>query len=207
MKTQCLYYKNRQQSGFALISVMILGAMAMLLVSGFFGENHVSERREQERLLLGIRAYWATQGHVSYAISRGRQGPPCGSTCPEIAARETFYALSSLELLNFKGDKLEGHGLGTERYWLYPEISENYQFPIQVTAKKSDDKSRIVFDFKYISTSFPGNDMIDLSYPLKDKSEIHICPGLALTSDPCPINETSMDPSSGIARISYILPQ
>jgi hypothetical protein len=54
-----------RQCGFALIAVMLIGAMAMYVVSGMIGRDVIADRHNQNLELLKLRSYWAAQGHLS----------------------------------------------------------------------------------------------------------------------------------------------
>lgn len=199
--------RPRSQRGFALVAVMLIGAMAMYLTAGMLGEDAVGERRAQELELLKLRAYWAAQGHVSYAISRGRQGPPCGGVCADQRDREDFYADAAAELHDYSANNFRGPGRGKERRWSYPEISSLYFFPVAMAAERHDADRRIRFDLQFQTNATMTHAFLARNWPVRRALEVVICPGVVDVDGACPDSEAAMAPGSGIAKIALIAAQ
>lgn len=187
-----------RQRGFALIAVMFIGAAAMFAASGMFGGDAVAERRAQEITLLKLRAYWAAQGHISYALSRGRQGPPCGNKCNDAKSREAFYSGTLGELNNLGGVD--------HRMWTYPEVGAPYKFPIKLSSIQNTSHDRIYFDVDFKDTNDVSHPLIVAVWPVREAFRVVVCPGLSDADDPCPMSQGQMDKNSGIARTTLIEP-
>lgn len=179
------------QRGFALIAVMLLGAAAMLAVTGLIGDGAATQRRAQEQELLKLRAYWAQQGHLSYAISRMRQGPPCGSQCKNAVGREDAFD-------GFFSELETGGGV---REWAYPEISSTYSFPVAAEADFSAPFVTAVISFPAASTTHP---LISQVWPARQNIFAYICSGVANPGDLCPSTFQGLDKTSGITHIAHI---
>ncbi len=183
------------QRGFALIAVMFLGAAAMYVLSGAFGDGALGERRAQERELLQIRAYWAAHGQITYALSRLRGGPPCGGNCANSAKRATYYTNAMAELDTAPG----------RRDWVYPEIAADYLLPVSFAI------ARRVPDYIEFSTTFSpvvsAHPVITAHWPARRPFIALVCSGYATVDEPvCPTTGSQVE-ASGIAKISEILPQ
>lgn len=182
-----------RQRGFALLAVMVIGAVAMYSVTGLIGDGAVVERRAQEEELLKLRAYWAEQGHLSYAISRMRQGPPCGGTCKNAVGREDAFD-------GFFAELETGGGV---REWAYPEISPSYSFPVAASADFTAPFVLVQITFPAATTLHP---LISQVWPAKRNVLASICSGVAAAGDPCPGTFQGLTKSSGISHIAHIQP-
>lgn len=182
-----------RQRGFALIAVMALGAVAMLSVTSLIGDGAVAERRAQDEELLKLRAYWAAQGHLGYAISRMRQGPPCGGTCNNAVGREDAFA-------GFFSELETGGGV---RDWAYPEISSSYAFPV---AASSDFTAPFVLARITYPAATTTHPLISQIWPARRNILASICSGVAAAGDPCPGTFQGLTKTSGISHIAHIQP-
>lgn len=183
----------RGQRGFALIVVMLIGAAAMYGVTSLLGESTVVERRAQDEQLLKLRAYWAMQGHISYAVSRMTQGPPCGNTCKNAVGREDAFD-------GFFDELDEG---GPHRVWRYPEISASYEFPVAAFADFSAPHVIANASYPAFASAHP---LIDALWPVRRNTSYLICSGVEAPSDPCPSSFNGLDKESGITFVSRIEP-
>jgi len=184
--------KQFRQRGFALIAVMALGAVAMYSVTSLIGGGTVVERRAQEEELLKLRAYWAAQGHISYAISRGRQGPPCGNKCNNSNKRARAYD-------DYLG---ELHDAGSHRLWRYPEIGGTYDFPVAASASNSSPNVDIAVAYPAAATGHP---LISSTWPIRRGHSAIVCAGLPDTDSPC-LSVDALDSFSGVAKIARMHP-
>lgn len=183
----------KRQAGFALIAVMLIGATAMYALTSVVGDGQVAERRAQELQLMRLRAYWAAQGHISYAISRMTQGPPCGGTCKNAVGREDAFD-------GFFNELNEG---AAAREWSYPEISLTYSFPVAATADFTAPHVLAFVSFPAATTAHP---LISQVWPVRRNMTYFVCSGVAAAGDPCPTTFQGLTKTSGISFISRIEP-
>lgn len=183
--------KNRGHRGFALISVMALGAVAMLALTSLLGDGTVAERRLQEAELLKLRAYWAGQGQLSYVISRSLQGPPCGGSCNNGNARRNY--------LRDVVDEL--YGGASSREWAYTEIDATYSFPVDLNIISGNALAQWTISYPNPVTT---HSLIQSNWPPLRAPRITVCHGLTDVSLSC--SNTNTDKSSGIIVVLNIEP-
>jgi len=181
----------RRQRGFAMLMVMALAAVAMLGAARLLGDGAVAERRAQEEELLSLRAYWAEQGHIAYAVSRLVQGPPCGGTCQNVAKRRDAVRGVLAELES-----------GGAREWIYPEIAASYRFPVAATADSVNPLVRIVMSYPAATTAHP---LIDSIWPPRRSIAAFVCFGVADPDTTCATN--NLVGGSSVAYVSRTEPQ
>lgn len=172
---------------------MAIGAAAMLSVTGLIGDSAVVERRAQDEELLKLRAYWAAQGHLSYAISRMTQGPACGNECQNPAERRNAFQ-------GFFDELNEG---AAARDWSYPEISASYFFPVAVDVRLGAPFITAAISFPAATTAHP---LIGQIWPVRRGATAFICSGVAAAGDPCPSTFNGLTETSGISFVSRIEP-
>lgn len=182
-----------KDSGFALIAVMAIGAVAMYSAVSLIGDGGVAERRQQEVELLKLRAYWAAQGHISYAISRARQGPACGGTCPNFAAREQDF-----------DDYAEELQTGGQRDWAYPDLGAGYVFPVSARNFSRQALMDLQISFPAAATAHP---LISVEWPVRQDFRALICNGVAVENDPCPIAAFDLDDASVFTHLVRMEPR
>lgn len=182
-----------REAGFALIAVMVLGAVAMYAAASLIGHGGVAERRLQEQELLKLRAYWAGQGHISYAISRARQGPACGGTCANFAQRKQAFDDIVSEL----------NEAGGQRDWAYPELGATYVFPVAASGKSIQALMDLQIAFPAAATAHP---LIAAEWPARREFRAFVCNGVAAESDPCPTSQLDLDVASVFTHLVRMEP-
>jgi|GEM_PF-2809636 len=182
---------NRQR-GFALMTVMAVSTVAMIAATSLVGDGAVGERRAQDELLLKLRAYWAAQGHVSYAKSRSAAGPPCGAECADLDARAQY-------LDDILGELASS---GSEREWAYPEAAASYRFPVQATAANADPLISVELSFPAAATAHP---LIAAAWPVRGDFLTFLCVGVADAGETCAAGTIQTD--SGVAYIAHMEPK
>jgi hypothetical protein len=202
------------QRGFALLLVMVIGTVALYAATGLIGDGSVNEREAQERELLKLRAYWAGMGHITYAISRSRQGLPCGTECKEMIDREDFFLGALAELNDFEKGVFKCLGAGRDRHWAYPEISPNYFLPLYLHAELNAAETRIELRVHYQDFEPGGKNAVPIDHPfiannwhIRDGFAAILCVGLAYFDAPCASNPNGMRKNGSLARVTRLEPR
>ncbi len=183
-----------KDAGFALIVVMVLGAVAMYAAASLIGHGGVAERRLQEQELLKLRAYWAAQGHIAYAVSRARQGPACGGTCQNFAMRRQAFDA-------YVGELNEDGG---QRDWSYPELGAGYVFPVEGQGKSQQALMDVQISFPAAATAHP---LIVAEWPVRGDFRAFVCNGAATEGVACPTSQNDLDEASVFTHLVRMEPR
>ena len=108
-----------RESGAALITVMMFGALTSLVALSLM-DRYVVEYRATNDSLAQVRAYWAARGMVSYALSRTMAGGAC--TGAGSCGNGSNYAGVANSYLNEIKDF---------QTWSYPDVSYYYNFALK----------------------------------------------------------------------------
>lgn len=206
--------RKKRQAGYALLFVMAIGAVAMYSVTNLIGDGTATEREAQDRELLKLRAYWAGMGHINYAMSRARQGPPCGGQCKNMVNWEDFFNESTQELNEYEKGDFEGAGNGRDRHWLYPEISPDYFLPLHLHAEFISSEAKIELRVHYQDLAPGGKSAVPMDHPfINDNWHIRggfaaiVCVGLTDFTTPCPTNSKDLDKENSLMRLVRMEPR
>ena len=110
----------RRTKGSALITVTLIGLFVMLLAAALVNHHASTEAKAIAESLAKTRIYWASMGHINYALSRiSRQGL-CGGAC----VRDDDGTLDTSDYLTNRADNLrrylaEINTSGDLRKWDY----------------------------------------------------------------------------------------
>lgn len=72
--------RKENQSGAVLVVVMVVTVIVMLVASTVVNHYYTNEALEVEQSLADVRVYWASMGHLNYALSRAATDGLCGAT-------------------------------------------------------------------------------------------------------------------------------
>lgn len=202
-----MHRSTSHQRGFALIAVMVFGVIALYSVSGLIGDGAVSERRAQDRELLRLRTHWAAMGHFSYALSRSRQGDPCGKGCNDMDDRKNFLDKAQEELLDFDKGQFKGSTKGKDRHWAYPEISEDYFFPLHIHVDDMPGNLSLALRIHPDDKTPIPHPFIAAHWPPSEAFAAIVCLGMSTANAPCPTDEGQIDPKRSSAKIARLEPR
>lgn len=202
------------QKGFALLLVMVIGTVALYAATGLIGDGAVNEREAQERELLKLRAYWAGMGHINYAMSRARQGPPCGEGCEDISDWENYFDLSRKELDEYEKGAFKGAPIGRDRHWFYSEISQDYFLPLHLHAKALKNEPKIELRVHFQDPAPIGKNSVQIDHPFINKNwhiregfAAIVCVGLSDFTTPCATDSDDIDEEASLMRIVRMEPR
>lgn len=199
--------KKTRQAGYALLFVMAVGMAGLYSVSGLIGDGTATEFEAQERELLKLRAYWAAMGHITHALSRSRQGEPCGSKCSNMKKRTDSLKEVIKELQNWDKGAIKDPTQGTDRAWVYPEISSRYLLPLHLHVEDMENKSRLVLRVHFQNPDHIEHSFVAANWPPREAFAAIVCTGLDGLNAPCPAIQEDMDEDHSFARIIRLEPR
>jgi len=191
----------RQQAGYAIATISILGLVAMSSAAVLVQESGVTEADSVEASLVRIRANWAAMGHLTYVISRARQDGACDTECSGAdTTRSIAFGDYGKEIYNAVVAGLRINN-GTQRRWQYTEIHEDHALDTQIATGNVGGSSdaKISFTVSFVNSN-ARLDFVDAISDRLKPFEATICTGLADAGDNCPTLVTNTD-ISGISRI------
>ena len=123
----------RRTRGSALITVTLIGLFVMLLAAALVNHFANAEARAIAHSLAKTRIYWASMGHINYALSRIRREGLCAGTCVEDDDGTPDPGSLANRADNLRAYLIELNNAGSERLW---EFGDNYSF--KLTASVTD---------------------------------------------------------------------
>ncbi|MBT4490715.1 MAG: hypothetical protein HOK30_20030 [Rhodospirillaceae bacterium] len=193
--------RKSNQQGYAMLSVTMIGLVAMLGAASLFNHDVVNESRAVEEDLARLRTHWAGMGHVAYALSRGREGDLCGgSNCNNDNKRRDSYIGYLTELRD--------SGVSYRR-WRYDEISSDYYLNIDGAAdvqnEGSNHSGKLILNIAFVDLDTSPMIAIAGIWPQIRDLDVYFCTGLVSTTDECiDASVTGSSDVGGLAKIQTI---
>ena len=154
----------QSQRGNILVPVMLVGLTCTLLMSALINRSVYLEQAAVENRLAETRAYWATMGHLRYALSRALHA----GLCPDsngCMPNKTIKDIDKITTLQSYLDEITAF-----RTFTYADENAAYSIKISLTAAGDDDPTR---------QQFSGHLMITSSYPTAGASTLPVLSGMA----------------------------
>ena len=132
-------HKNsRRTKGSALITVTLIGLFVMLLAAALVNHHASTEARAIAESLAKTRIYWASMGHINYALSRISREGLCNGTC---VRDDDGTEIPTDDILANRADNLrryfaEINTSGGPRQW---EYGDNYSFSLAAKVADASD--------------------------------------------------------------------
>jgi hypothetical protein len=195
------------QDGFILITVVVIGFVAALVMAGVLTAAVPREARAVDQKLADIRAYWLAQGHFRYAFSRIRQDYLCsdadGVCTGDQSQQDSDMAMVLNDYLN---------DITALRHMTYREESAGYWIDVGATALINPSATHAKSQYLMMRSSFPGTQstlptlagIAQRAIPL----EIRFCVHMTNWTDPCGSFSTNNfgGTLNGYYRITQIAP-
>lgn len=136
--------RRRRQRGAVLVTIMVVTAISMLIVSMLVNHLALQEALTIEQHLAETRVHWAKVGHMNYILSRAwrNHNVLCGAggTCDgDPSPDDDGPRRTALEALAIE---LQTQG-GTTRRWLYGEYAGNTYY-VDVSTTVTDANAAVV---------------------------------------------------------------